>query len=400
MKGGLDEALRLFEAENAQSQSAVDTLRYIIMFTDGVTTDDLSSSISKANEIGINVFTIAFGEGLLQGDNFEINGQQILRDISRKAGGKFYYCDDISTVDPEVENPLTDAAGEILQGNDEYDYDTKTDSNQDGISDYDTKLLISKKIPDGYGKDVKAFGTHTFEEVGAEGTPKDFDGDTLNNGKEVHVYGEFFEGDERKTFKKIYADYKSSPILKDTDGDGLDDYKDSEPLVKNPAFTVTDDTTPYIGYLGSVHDYGSLVNDKPTIREVYVFEENSLYAYALDDIKAKFDDGGEYSEDILVIDATTDNKVNYIVYNSYKYSEYTLKKETVTLIILYNNLTKKRKDRWERTVDGMIREWDFHSAVFYGLIEDSNNELLKQSKHSAKDTDFDDEAEPFPLLFK
>ncbi|MDO5293148.1 MAG: hypothetical protein Q4F05_10395 [bacterium] len=91
------------------------------------------------------------------------------------------------------------------------------DSNQDGISDADTKSMCDGTLVTATGETV--FGDATYEQVQANA---DFDGDGLTNGEEISV-----ETDEEGV---RYVILKSSPILKDTDGDGINDKEDTAPL--------------------------------------------------------------------------------------------------------------------------------------------------------------------------
>ncbi len=95
---------------------------------------------------------------------------------------------------------------------------TKADTNQDGISDADTHLMCEGKLLTGTGNLV--FGEATYEEVQANA---DYDGDGLINGEEI----EFAKDGERGC---SYVILKSSPILVDTDQDGISDKEDTAPL--------------------------------------------------------------------------------------------------------------------------------------------------------------------------
>ena len=91
------------------------------------------------------------------------------------------------------------------------------DSNNDGISDEYTKLLCEGKILTGAGE--KVFGDCTFEEIQRW---NDFDGDGIVNSKEITIA---YQPDGT-----IYAKLSSSPIMADSDGDGISDLDDDAPF--------------------------------------------------------------------------------------------------------------------------------------------------------------------------
>ncbi|MDO5520347.1 MAG: hypothetical protein Q4G58_07645 [bacterium] len=91
------------------------------------------------------------------------------------------------------------------------------DSNKDGISDADAQSMCNGTLTMATGE--KVFGDATYEEVQKNA---DFDGDGLTNGEEITI-----ATDDEGT---RYVILKSSPILLDTDGDGINDKEDTAPL--------------------------------------------------------------------------------------------------------------------------------------------------------------------------
>ena len=92
-----------------------------------------------------------------------------------------------------------------------------TDSNEDGISDEYTKLLCDGTILTGGGNQV--FGNLTYEEVQSK---DDLDADKLLNGDEVKL--------AKAKDGHVYAVLNASPVLMDTDEDGIHDADDTAPF--------------------------------------------------------------------------------------------------------------------------------------------------------------------------
>lgn len=92
------------------------------------------------------------------------------------------------------------------------------DSNKDGISDYFTKLICDGQLTTKYG--TNPFGTYLYTEIQKNA---DFDGDKLKNGEEIEIV---------EDNGAYYVIEHSSPILADSDEDGVKDKDDASPLKK------------------------------------------------------------------------------------------------------------------------------------------------------------------------
>ena len=92
------------------------------------------------------------------------------------------------------------------------------DSNNDGISDYFTKLICNGQLTTKNG--TNPFGTLSYSDIQRS---KDIDKDKLKNGEEIEIIEE--NG-------KYFIVEHSSPILADTDSDGVNDKYDASPLEK------------------------------------------------------------------------------------------------------------------------------------------------------------------------
>lgn len=189
------------ELRNSESQ-----FKYIIFLTDGEDSyceysyDDL---ITDAIQLNIPIYTIGMGSA----------SEEILKNIASKTNGKYYY----ATAEYAVE--------EILDLKEVYDkiesetIDYAKDSNDDGISDYHTKALCEGRIRNGTG--IPLFGGISYTKIQSN---SDFDNDGIINGKEFEITEK-----DGKTYLKVF----SSPVLADTDKDGIKDNVDSNPLKWN-----------------------------------------------------------------------------------------------------------------------------------------------------------------------
>ncbi len=178
----------------------VDSKRYIIFLTDGEDTHHSYSydEIYKmALEKDITILTIGLGSSV---------DADSLREIAEKTNGKYYYVEESSELYSNYSGILSDTN------------DYRTDSNNDGISDYFTKLMCEGKIKTSTG--INPFEGVSYEEIQKS---KDYDGDGLSNGDEVEV---------TVLDKKVYIKYLSDPKKTDTDEDGLNDKLDNSPFTK------------------------------------------------------------------------------------------------------------------------------------------------------------------------
>lgn len=95
----------------------------------------------------------------------------------------------------------------------------------------------------------------------------------------------------------------------------------------------------------------------------------------------------DLKNDILIIDYTNFEEINYQVYDSYKYSDPTLIKDTVKAIQKYND--SLNRTQWKRTDDGLYWEWLEHNLLY--IIP--NDDI----KSRAQDADLDEYANGTPF---
>lgn len=200
-------ALRLsVERSIAQfDEASIENNRNIIMIlSDGYDNEggpDISTLVNMANRKKIKIYSIGLGSDV------DIN---LLTQIAEQTGGKFYH----ATTATDLEDIYKQIGGETV--------DYKKDSNDDGISDYYTKLLCEGKLRTGTGIKLfdcimnkeanKVLSGYTYEQVQAN---NDLDGDGLKNGEEIEVVSNHLG---------TYVFMKSNPTKKMSDMDIYSDY--------------------------------------------------------------------------------------------------------------------------------------------------------------------------------
>ena len=190
LSAGMRQAIGLFTSNYTRT----DAYKYIIFLTDG---DGQYSKryTSTASDNGIVVYTVGLGRGVRE---------STLKAIADGTGGKYYFA---STADA-LSGIYKDVSFETV--------DYTTDSNNDGISDYYTKLLNDGDLVLSTGSCDLVGVIETYGEA-----CDDWDGDGLKNGDELKIVQQ--DG-------KVYLKMLSSPIEYDTDSDGLNDCSDTHPL--------------------------------------------------------------------------------------------------------------------------------------------------------------------------
>lgn len=173
-------------------------LKTVIVLSDGATSDTSkhSSTISTANENNVRIYTVGLG-------NSTSYFTKYLDPLANNTGGEFYLAADASEL-VEIYNDINKKI------------DIETDSDSDGIPDY-------------YEDNIVAFNGVKIE---LDKNNPDTDGDGIPDGEEVTVNLKY---NEDKTKVIVTGKYNSSPILIDSDDDGIPDYEDTEPLKKGLA---------------------------------------------------------------------------------------------------------------------------------------------------------------------
>jgi len=183
-----------------------DIRQYIIFLTDGedtTTSYDYDELIAEAVERNIVIYTVGMGTC----------NEELLSRIAVSTGGKYHYA---STVDYDIDGTLS--LKEVFSEIEKETIDFFSDSNEDGITDYYTRLICDGYLTTGTG--ANPFEGKTYEEIQAGAA--DFDGDGLTNGEEIFIT-------EQDGF--VYLKYSSSPVSIDTDLDGYIDGEDQRCLL-------------------------------------------------------------------------------------------------------------------------------------------------------------------------
>lgn len=181
---GIQAAINLF---TDKSYTRTDAYKYIVFLTDGDGSDNTSHT-ATARDNNIVIYTIGLGNGVKESK---------LRAIAYGTGGKYFFADAAGAL-PDIYAVVSFETVDYL-----------TDSNQDGLSDYYTKLLNDGVLPLSSG----CFDLIGVTDMYGEACD-DWDGDGLKNGEEIQVCA---------AGKKVYVKMESHPLLVDSDGDGTSD---------------------------------------------------------------------------------------------------------------------------------------------------------------------------------
>ena len=194
LSAGMNAAINLF---TSSSYTRTDAYKIIVFLTDG----DGSYSptyTTMAAQNDIVVYTIGLSRYVQE---------DVLRGIANGTNGKYYFAS-TATVLLDI---YDDVSFETI--------DYTTDSNNDGICDYYTKLIYDGILVLGNGS--RQFAGIDFSQNA------DYDGDGLLNGEELIV---------TLVGNVVYMDMVSDPTVKNTDNDRFDDADDAHPQ----AWDVTD----------------------------------------------------------------------------------------------------------------------------------------------------------------
>ncbi len=201
--------------------------KYIIFLTDGVDTSVSEDYGDEAGTVGITGEARGKGivihtVGLIGTGEVDVD---LLKKVAKGTGGNYY----VATVGENPEN--NSELVEIYKDIESVTVDRHLDSNNDGISDYYTKLICDDKLKTGTGVD-KLFGDVSYDEIQKNA---DYDGDGLFNGEELII----IENDNG-----VFVKVVSLPTKADSDGDGLGDVLEldagTSPIKKNGSVDTDD----------------------------------------------------------------------------------------------------------------------------------------------------------------
>ena len=191
MYDAITRAFDVFESTDAN------TMRMMVVLTDGDAHDTSyhSSTIAAANQRGVNIYTIGLGSSSSSYFN------NYLKPLAAETSGEFYYVSDAANLADAF-----NAIGEKIS--------LTIDTDKDGLSDY-------------YENNTNLFSGINYN---LDMNDPDTDDDGLLDGEEIVttiVYS--LDG----TQMSITGVVRSNPSLKDSDGDGIFDKYDPQPM--NPA---------------------------------------------------------------------------------------------------------------------------------------------------------------------
>ncbi len=188
LSAGMNKAISQF---TSSTYSRIDAYKYIVFLTDGSGSYSTSYTTTAANN-GIVVYTIGLGSGV---------NESLLRGIAEGTNGKYYF----ASTAAELPDIYSDVSFETI--------DYTTDSNNDGISDYFTKLLDNGELRLSNGSTILDGVIDEFGE-----NDDDWDDDGIKNGEEVKIIV--------NSQGKVTAKMISNPLYVDSDGDGITDAKE------------------------------------------------------------------------------------------------------------------------------------------------------------------------------
>lgn len=115
-----------------------------------------------------------------------------------------------------------------------------------------------------------------------------------------------------------------------------------------------------------------------------------------------FESNDDFKNSILILDLTTEDEINYQIYNSYQHTEYNFMNDVVSCIKDYNDGLPNRS-RYQRTDFGMCSEWIEHNKI-YKLLSNKLleylpyiGETIDEVTESAKHVDLDENANGTPM---
>ena len=191
MYDAIDRSFDIFEATDNN------TMRMMVVLTDGDAADTYyhNSGIDEAVDRGINIYTIGLGSS--SSSYF----YSYLEPLASGTNGEFFYVDNASDLASAF-----NAIGEKIS--------LTTDSDGDGLSDY-------------YEENTSIFSGISYN---LDKDNPDTDGDGLLDGEEI-VTTIIYSTD--KTMMSITGVVVSNPSMQDSDGDGILDKYDPNPMVAN-----------------------------------------------------------------------------------------------------------------------------------------------------------------------
>lgn len=251
LSAGMSVAVNLFTNDD---YSRTDGYKYIVFLTDGG--GDYSTTYStKAVDNNIIVYTIGLGNGVYE---------NVLKKIAETTSGKYYFASTAMTL-PDIYEEISHET-----------VDYTTDSNNDGISDYYTKLLCDGKLVLSTGSKILQ-GTDLNYDMNGN-LSDDFDGDGLKNGEEIKV---------TTLGNKVYVEMISNPLINDSDNDGYSDYAEIKKMNTSP-LDITQKVAPLEALMNNnSYVYYEMITDDSIRNSIRGWVVKNLYWSKTKDSKSK-----------------------------------------------------------------------------------------------------------------
>lgn len=173
--------------------------RCLILVTDGQVQSKLNYEqlLKRLRDDGIVLYCI----------NFSYSNENVLKFMCLQTGGLYFEADSVSNGNLSL--LFDNLASNII---------TEYDVNTDNLLDSYTRLICNGILKTGVG--TQLYGQQELDDLLGS---SDIDGDGLLNGEEIEVVC---------TGSNYYIKVHSSPLLIDTDNDGIEDNSDTAPLTK------------------------------------------------------------------------------------------------------------------------------------------------------------------------
>ena len=191
---GLSTALSMWGAKTDKDTAN----RFVVLLTDGISSDSFTGYSSTANSKKVKIYTVGLGSSVQAGE---------LSSVASATGGSYYSSANASG--------LYEVFDDILE-----QIDTTTDSDGDGIPDYHEKKIATGELKAGTGISLVVGKNYKLTDLKPDNP--DCDDDELKDGEEIQIIEETIESGK----KVYYAKFISSPVDKDTDGDGYSDLEE------------------------------------------------------------------------------------------------------------------------------------------------------------------------------
>lgn len=244
LKKAINTSINQFGVEDAENNRNI-----IVVLSDGCDSEggaDITTLTGMANERNVKIYTIGLGSDV---------DTLLLSNLANQTEGKYYH----ASTAMDLEDIYRQIGEETI--------DFRTDLNNDGISDYYTKLLCEGKLRTGTGIKIidcivdtisnNVLYGYTYEDVQAN---DDLDGDGLKNGEEIQVVS-----NSMGTYVRVISD----PTTKMSDMDMYSDYEEvkiyeTDPLKDNIVISwdnidfLSDDENYYSSLYSEAYDGGSV----------------------------------------------------------------------------------------------------------------------------------------------